>query len=770
MIKSSFGYFDKNGTEFVVTEYDTAIPLINFYWNDRFISSTSQHMAGIGGFTGRPMQYMHPEVRCLMVRDQNRHFYLRDDESGEFWSPGFYPVSRVKPDSFRCRQGLGYSVLEASNYEILTTMRVFVPKKYETEIWSVRLENQSKRPRRISFYSFIDWLLTGYQEYCDYHSSLRGEYDKEIFALNCYNGAPERPHERFSGFIASDTEPGGFDSNRREFIGNLGTVSVPRAVVEGRMANSLVACEKMVGALEHSFELAPGGAAEFNVAIGSTDSRETTREICSNIFAPGAVEKLFTSMREDLTAKYDTVVVDTPDERLNYLFNGWIKRAIQLHTEVGTDTGRGFRDVLQAAWAVSSYDPEGAKQKIVDSLGGAQFADGHTLRSWNPVDDHHYSDGPVWIAPAVDSYLKETGDYDFLDTAVPYFDRGEGTVWEHILAGIRRSSDDLGGHGLILARDGDWNDSLNWMGKGGKGESAWTTIGMIFSINCALDIVRNVIKDSGLEQELIERAARLDKAVQEHAWDGSWYLQGYTDAGEPVGSHTEKEGRVYLNSQTWAILAGIAKGERLESILNAVDNMLECDYGSMVLTPAYTKRNPGIGRLTTFTPGMWENASPYCHGTAFKIMADTFIGRGDQAFDSMMKILPDNPNNPCTHSGCPPYMVTNMYYGPEHPRPGQILYAWLTGAGDWVFKALTSYMIGVRADYQGLLIDPCLPSHWTKASMRRTFRGAHYQVTVQNPEGRRTGVKSILLDSNPVEGNLLPIIDDGKTHEVEVLM
>ena len=769
MIKSSFGYFDKDGTEFVVTEYDTAIPLINYYWNESFISAASQQMAGIGGFTGRPMQFMHPECRCLMVRDQNRHFYLRDDDSGEFWSPGFYPVSRVKPDSFRCRHGLGYSVLEAENFGIQASLRVFVPEKFETEIWTVGLENRSERPRHIRFYSFIDWLLTGYEEYCDYHSALIGKYDKQLHALSCFNGAPERPHERFSGFVASDCEPSGFDSSRREFLGNLGTVSLPRAVVEGRMNNSLVACEKMVGALEHTFELAPGERVDFNVAIGSTDSLETTRSICKGIFGSGRVEELFTTMRENLAAKYETVMVKTPDERLNYLFNGWIKRSIQLHTEVGTDTGRGFRDVMQAAWAVSSYDPEGARQKIIDSLG-AQYADGHTLRSWNPVDDHHYSDGPVWIAPAVDSYLKETGDYDFLDTVVPYFDKGQGTVWEHTLAGIRNSSEDLGSHGLVLARDGDWNDSLNWLGAAGKGESAWTTIAMIFSINRALEIARNVLKDSALEQELSERAERLDKAVQENAWDGSWYLQGYTDAGEPVGSHTEKEGRLYLNAQTWAILAGIAKGERLTSILEAIDTLLECDYGSLVLTPAYRNRNPGIGRLTMFVPGMWENGSPYCHGSSFKIVADTFAGRGDKAFATMMKVLPDNPDNPCTHSGCPPYMVTNMYYGPEHPRPGEVLYSWITGTSDWLFKALTSYMIGVRADYQGLLIDPCLPSHWKSVSMRRTFRGAHFQVTVENPEGRQTGVKSVTLDGSPVEGNLLPVLDDGKTHEVKVMI
>jgi len=768
MLKASFGYFDKNGTEFVITEYETPLPLVNYYWNNRFISGASQHMAGIGCFTERPMQYMDPECRCLIVRDENRHFYLRDDDTGEYWSPGYYPVLK-KCEKFLCRHGLGYSVLEAATCGIETVMRIFVPEHYETEIWSVRLTNKSDRHRRIRFYSFVDWLLTGYEEYCDYHSSLFAKYDKSVNALNGFNKSYERPHERFSAFVASDRKPSGFDSSRKAFLGPCGTVAAPRAVVEGRTSDSLAVCEKMVGVLEHVFELGPGESCAFNIAMGSTDSEETTRRICGAVFAPGAVEELFNQMRSKLAAKYQSVQVETPEPRLNYLFNGWIKRAIQLHTEVGTDTGRGFRDVMQAAWGVSSYDPEGAREKIIDSLAH-QYADGHTLRGWNPVDTHHYSDGPVWIAPAVDSYLKETGDYDFLEVEVPYFDKGKGTIWEHTLTGIRHASDDLGPHGLVRMHYGDWNDSLNGIGVGGRGESVWTTIAMIFSIKRALEIVQNVIRHKALEEELRQRAARLEEAVQEKGWDGNWYLEAYNDAGQPVGSHTESEGRIYLNPQSWAILAGIARDKRLESILKVIDNDLECAYGSLVLTPAYRKPNPGIGRITWFVPGMWENASPYCHGTAFKIMADTFIGRGDRAYESMMKVLPDNPANPSTHSGCPPYQVTNMYYGPEHPRAGQILYSWITGTAAWLFKTLTSQFLGVRADYNGLRIDPCLPSHWKPASLIRSFRGARYRIKIENPHGRQTGIKSITLDGNPVEGNLLPVLSDGATHEVRVLM
>ncbi|MFH1070171.1 MAG: hypothetical protein V1794_11180, partial [Candidatus Glassbacteria bacterium] len=644
MFEASFGHFDRAGTEFVIAEYDTPLPLVNYFWNDRFISGVSQHMAGIGCFTERPMQYMHPETRCLIVRNENRHFYLRDDDTGEYWTPGAYPLI-IKPEEFRCRHGLGYSILEARTAGIETVLRVFVPLELETEIWTVKLANRCGRKRRLRFYSFVDWLLTGYQEYCDYYSALKSWWDGSVNALTGHNGAPETPHDRFGAFIASDLAPSGFDSSRRAFLGALGTIGTPRAVLEGRMTGSLAACEKLVGALEHTFELAPGAEVEFNVAIGSTESKEMTAEICRRALAPGAVGKAFDEVVESLTARYGSVRVNTPEEKINYLFNGWIKRSIQLHTEVGTDTGRGFRDVLQAAWGVSSYDPQGARRKIVDSLKH-QYAEGHTLRGWNPVDTHHYSDGPVWISPAVDSYLKETGDYAFLDEEVPYFDGGSGTVWDHTLQGLRHATADTGSHGLVRMHYGDWNDSLNMIGTGGRGESVWTSIGIVFAINRALEIVRNVVKDSHLEEDLLQRRDRLTEAIEKSGWDGDWYLEAYNDEGRPVGSRLENEGRIYLNPQTWAIMAGIAGGGRLKKILKAIDNDLECDYGSLVLTPAYKSRNPGIGRITWFVPGMWENASPYCHGTAFKIMADTFIGRGDIAYRSLLKVLPDSPANP----------------------------------------------------------------------------------------------------------------------------
>ena len=767
MTRKQFGFFTDNGSVYRVTEPNTPLPFVNYYWNDRFISGCSQHLAGIGCFTERPMQYMDPDCRALMVRNENRHFFLRDADTGKIWSPGWYPA--LTPlDDYYCEHGLGFSRVVSSFGGVAVSLRVFVPRKEPCELWTLTVTNNTDAVKHVQSFAFVDWLLTGYPEYCDYHSNLHCEYNEENNLLVCFNDSAERTHDFFNGFIASDVAPAGFDSARRAFVG-YGHANMPQAVVDGACKNSIGVCEKIVGALQHDYCLQPGGSQTVNIYIGATDSVAFAADICKTYAVPNAVDTEFTTTIEGIRQYYDKVTFRIPDERVGNLFNHWIKRAVQLHTEVGTDTGKGLRDVLQAAWAVSSYDSDGAKAKIIDCLRH-QYAAGYTLRGWNPVDDHHYSDGPVWIAPAIDAYLKETRDFAFLDIVVPYFDEGEDTVLGHMLQSLRHASEDLGPRGFILAHYGDWNDSLNMIGTHGEGESVWTTIGIVFAINCAVDIAENVLKDKALVAELEERKAWLTKTINEKGWDGDWYLAAINDAGEKVGTHTEAEGRVYLNPQTWSILSGVVTPERLPQVLDAIDKELECDYGSLVLTPAYKTPNTGIGRITFFVPGMWENASPYCHGTSFKIVADTVLKRGNKAYESIMKILPDNDLNPSSHSGVPPYMVTNMYYGPEHPRKGEILYSWVTGTSDWLFKAMNSHIMGVRATYDGLVIDPCVPSEWKSFGLTRSYLGATYEVDFENPESKEFGVASVVVDGKAIEGNLLPVFTDGGKHVVKVVM
>ena len=282
----------------------------------------------------------------------------------------------------------------------------------------------------------------------------------------------------------------------------------------------------------------------------------------------------------------------------------------------------------------------------------------------------------------------------------------------------------------------------------------------------AAGIAQHVRRNEGEVCELFRRAERLTGAINEHAWDGQWYLRAINDYGEKVGTHTELEGRIYLLPQVWAILADIVDEDRKALLFRMVDEHLETDYGSKTLHPPYTKLNTRIGRLTGMTPGMWENGTPYCHANGFKIIADCVGGRGNCAYRSYLKAMPDNPYNPSTHSGCEPYVFTNQYIGPENPRAGETQFAWMTGASGWYYRALTEWILGVRAEYGGLLIAPCLPSAWKECSIERDFRGARYRIAIYNPHGLEKGTVVLTVDGQPVAGNLVPIFEDGKTHEV----
>jgi cellobiose phosphorylase len=431
----------------------------------------------------------------------------------------------------------------------------------------------------------------------------------------------------------------------------------------------------------------------------------------------------------------DKVWIETPDPAINRLVNIWAKQQIQLCVEFGRDGARGFRDTLQDAWGILPFNAPLAKAKIKETLQH-QASDGHAIRGWLPIQAHHYSDGPAWIAPTVAAYLKETGDKSLLDDVVPYLDKGQATVLEHMLQGIRHLSEDTGVHGLVLAHEGDWNDSLNWMGKAGRGESVWTSMALFHSCNVVAEMARDFLHQPELESEMLGRAETIRLAIETHGWDGDWYLAGYSDFGNPVGSKSNTEGKIFLNTQTWASLTGLAKGERLKKCWKAVDEILESRHGSLTLTPHFTKRDDNVGRVTMLLPGMYENGTPYCHGTAFKIVADLLAGRPDQALASWYKVMPDNPGHPSTVSGCEPYAFTNQYLGPGNGRAGETINGWITGSAGWMFRSIPEYFCGIRPGYHGLDILPCLPTGWDKVSVRRHLRGKDYHIDIHRDRER----------------------------------
>ncbi len=744
--------------------------MMNYAWNSRVLSGVNHLGGGAGAYGGRALAYIDPngKGRCTVIKEGNRYFYIKDRDTNDVFNPGGYPINGDM-DAYSCTHGLGYSSIHGERKGVCVTTRVFVNDTDPCEIWTITIKNTTDALKRISLYSFVDFDLTGYARYSDYNSYVRAEYHPENHLVMCYNGAMERPHEWFNGFIASDKKPTAFETSRRAFLGVYGSIAAPNAIHQEQLSGSVASCEPMVGVLEHDFDLAAGQEVSLNVLIGAADTADTAKQIVGKLFRSGKIGEDYERLQVLKQRLSEKVLIETPDNKINHFVNYWLKQQIQLCAEAGRDTGKGFRDQLQDAWAIAAFEPALAREKILETLS-YMYEDGRCVRGWLPLDNHIYSDGPVWVPPTVNAYIKETGDTAFLNEPVNYLAGGQDTVWEHILTCMRFASDDTGEHGLVHSRDGDWNDSLNMTGLLGKGESVWASIALCLALQNTAEMAERLVNRPYIALEMREREKRIRQAVNDAGWDGNWYLAAINDYNEKVGSHTEQEGGIYLNSQTWAILANVADEDRRKSCMEAVEKYLDSDYGPLTLYPTYTSFNNRIGRLTSFNPGIWENGTPYCHGGTFKAVADCLCGNGNKAYETVLKILPDSEKNPSVHSGCEPYAVTNMYLGPDNPRRGETIFGWVTGTAGWMFRVVTQYMIGFMPGYDTFTINPCIPSEWKKVTIRREFRSDVYLITIDNTAGLQSGVASVEVDGETVASNEINIFNDGKTHTVVVRM
>lgn len=747
-----FGHFSQDGREYLITDpFAPPRVLVNFLWNDTLISGLNQFGSGDGVFNNQTMMFNDPKGRVRLIRDGSRYFYLRDNTSGEFWNTGLYPINTPEAE-YSTRVGLGYSCFSMDYSGILCESRVFLAPDEPVEIWEFSIRNHSPNKRSLTFAPYVEWQLGGYPTFSSPYSYLRSRYDAELKVVASYNSSDERPHSRYNAFVATDAEIEGWCGGSRDFLGAYGTIVRPQAIVEGSFSGREAWCEDLAGALAIGVSLEPGETRQIAILIGSFDSEEEKSRLIHKVLPLNYRTQAWTSLLEQKNRMLEAVRIETPDEQINRLVNIWAKQQIQLCVEFGRDGARGFRDTLQDAWGIAPFNAPLSKAKIKETLAH-QCIDGHAIRGWLPIQAHHYSDGPAWIAPTVTAYLKETGDYGFLNEVVPYLDEGEDTILGHLLKGVRHLSEDLGDHGLVLAHEGDWNDSLNWMGRDGKGESVWTSMALYYSCHVVAELAREVLTDPSLEAEMNTRAEKIASAIQEHGWDGDWYLAGWSDAGNPVGSAKNKEGRVFLNSQTWAILTGLATGERKAKCLKAIDEILESQHGSLTLTPHYTAADKNVGRVTMLLPGMYENGTPYCHGTAFKIVADLCASRPAEALRSWKKVMPDNTAHPSSISGCEPYAFTNQYLGPGNGRKGESINGWITGTAGWMFRSVLEYFCGVKPDYRGFSVTPCLPEEWEKVTIKRVLRGRTYDIQLEQSSN---GNCRVIVDGREIHDGFVP--------------
>jgi cellobiose phosphorylase len=810
MSLKKFGYFSKDGTEFIIKTPILPRPWINYLTNENYCAIISQSGGGYSFYkdcrSDRLLRW-HPEN--WHFDRPGRYIFIYDKDAQKHFSLTYQPIRR-KPQEFEARHGLGYTVIRAKNSGLSSEIVYFVPEKDTLEIWKVRLTNQTQKTKNLIIYPYVEWLIGDYHEELRYRNILnlynRFWYDADTKSILAKKTAFWQDLNilpfKFVAFLGSSLAVKGFVSRKDIFLGEFNTEENPQIVKQGRIIkDGLCSGEDGVGVLIHTLKLLPGQSKEFACFLGQTEGKQKAKALLEKYRKPSTVKRELENVKKLWRSRIlDNIVVETPDRNFNLMMNIWVKYQLYIcnfwsrspsfyHEGSG---GRGYRDSCQDAEGIVSIDKEHTKEKI-GKIASLIKREGTTAPGWSdttgPAKHRPNKDHPVWLTYTVASYIKETGDKKILFKKFPYIkDRwikgwsidpnwkggavkdGEGTLFEHLEKNLDFTFKDVGKRGLPLIGHADWNDGIDAAGIKLKGESVWLAQALVRSYKILAELALIIGRDKKA-QEFRRRASVLTDRINRVAWDGKWYRRGFTDFGTVYGSSKNREGKIFLNTQSWAILAGIVDEERKKKLLASVDKYLDGVHGYALFYPAYSAYDPKLGRISMFSEGTKENAAVFCHAATFMIVADLLSGRGNQAYKAMRKIMP-NAQKDYELYKTEPYVYAEYLVGPEHPYLyGEGAFTWITGTAGWTFMAAIEYLLGAKRDYEGLRIDPCLPSHWKKVKIRRPFRNVVYDIEIDNRAGVEKGVKRIKVDGKELEGNLIRCLNPKKKScKVKVIM
>ncbi|MHB0912760.1 MAG: GH36-type glycosyl hydrolase domain-containing protein [Armatimonadota bacterium] len=786
MALSKYGHFSDDGREFVITRPDTPAPWVNYISNGRYTGLTTNSGGGYSFYIcPKDSRITRHRYNCLPWDRPGRYVYLA--EGDEYWSLTWQPVGK-EPDFYECRHGMGYTSIETEYSGIRSRVIYFVPQEDDCEVWRVSLENRTDRARELSVTSYVE-LCLGHalvdliNQPNDQHFNVVRFEDEIIYATKnywvTYSGATvKQPNQGWNKhvYFATSLPVTAFDGKKDAFIGPWRSESNPVGVERG-CGNTQITAGDACAALQSKLTLAPGETKEFTVVMGVADS--PTRAVADKYRDLPTTNAALADVKTWWAAYLSSSSVETPDPEMNLMLNTWAKRQAWVtfnmhrtagHYHGGLLFGTGIRDQCQDLAGPVMSQPDVVAERICEVLSH-QFAEGSTLHNFFRLTGHGertgHSDTPLWLPLAVTIYLKETGDFDFLARVVPYQDEGEGTVLEHIKRAVDYPLSHLSPRNLPLFGPGDWNDTLDYVGRKGIGESIWVAEFLCYVLRELIELLERL----GLEDEAARYRAQqilVSEALNDLCWDGEWYFRGTRDDGGIIGSSTNEEGRIFLNAQSWAVISGIAPPDRAVNAMDSAYKMLATPRGPKLLGPAYTKVDPGIGLATRCVPGKKENAGIFNHAAAWAVLAECLIGNGNRAYEYYKETMPMNQAHDPDLYRMEPYVYSEYVTSPDHPTFGEASHSWLTGSAVWMLRDGLEYILGLRPTYDGLMLAPCIPAHWDGFRAVRRFRCATYEIAVENPNHVESGVVEVTVDGEPC-GHVLPLFDGG-THKVRCVL
>ncbi len=807
-----YGFFDDENREYVITQPDTPLPWINYLGSEDYVGLISNTAGGYAFHRDarlrRITRYRYNNVPLDMG---GRYFYLRDGDTGEFWSPTWQPARRDL-EEYTCRHGLGYTVIGSTYQGIESKTRYFVPLGEDLEIWQLTLTNHRQEAARLSAFSCVEFCLWDALDDATNYQRNFNIAEIEVVGSVIYHKTEYRERRNHFAYFACSEELDGFDTQRDTFLGSYRGWENPAAVEAGGSFNSVAHGWAPIGSHQIQVSLKPGESQKIIFLLGYHENLDDQK-----FDPPGtqtinkqAVEPIITKYLDhenanaafdSLRARWDELLaafqVRTPDVHTDRMVNVWtayqcmatfnLSRSAS-YFESGIGRGMGFRDSNQDVLGFVHMVPGRARERILD-LAATQLPSGGAYHQYQPLTKRgndavgsDFNDDPLWLVLSVTAYLKETGDRSILDEPVPYDNKpgSERPLYEHLQCSLRYTLERLGPHGLPLIGRADWNDCLNLNTfSSTPGESFQTTvtkdgkvaesvfIAGLFVLAAremaALACWRGLPEDA---QRYKAEAASMEAAVAEHGWDGGWFLRAYDDFGEKVGSCSCEEGQIFIEPQGICILAGLGLDDgRAQAALASVAERLATPHGLVLHQPAYSQYYLNLGEISSYPPGYKENAGIFCHTNPWIMIAEAMAGHGDNAHDYYLRINPSAREQISEVHRCEPYVYAQMIAGRDAPSLGEAKNSWLTGTAAWNYVAITQWILGIRPVFDGLQVAPVIPSEWPGFEVARVFRGVTYHISVERA-GQGNEV-SLTVDGLPLPGSIVPLPEDGRC-EVQV--
>ena len=816
-----FGHFDDENKEYVITEPATPWPWINYLGNQEFFSLISNTAGGYSFYRDAKFRRItRYRYNGVPMDAGGRYFYIKDETTGKAWNPGWKPC-KTPLDDYECRHGLNYTKIKGEKDGIEAQTLFFIPLDANCEVTKLTLTNKNQKPVKLKIWSFQEWCLWNAQT--DMENFQRnfstGEVEIENGGQTIYHKTEYKERRNHYAFYHVNREVAGFDTDRETFLGIYNGFDDPDVVRNGHSLNSVAHGWSPIASHFIELELKPGESETLIFLLGYVENpqdekwegkgiinKEKAHQLIQRFDSSPKVDEALENLIVRWNDLLDKFTVSSGDARLDRMVNIWNQYQCMItfcfsrstsYFESGIGRGMGFRDSNQDLIGFVHQIPERARERIID-IASTQFSDGGCYHQYQPLTKRGnndigggFNDDPLWLILGTTAYIKETGDMSILDELVP-FDNQPGSevpLMQHLKVSFNHVIENLGIHGLPLIGRADWNDCLNLncfsldpnesfqttenKTEGSKAESLMIAGQFVIYGKDYAELCRK--RGDIAEAERAEKeVAKMEEAIKNYGWDGQWFLRAYDYFGNPVGSHNNKEGKIFIESQGWCSMAGVGLEEGLvEKSLDSVKKYLDSEHGIILNQPAFTEYVVNYGEISTYPAGYKENAGIFTHNNPWIIIGETVLGRGDRAWEYYKKICPAfvEEKEQALHK-VEPYVYSQMTAGKDAFKPGEAKNSWLTGTAAWNWYAITQFILGIKPAYDGLLIDPCIPKDWDGFKVHRKFRGADYEIEVKNPHHICKGVDSIVLNGEKLANGskLIPVQPEGTLNKITVTM